>query len=90
MATFVADKFNPRTDPDRPKRGSIILEKGVTYVVRKVSYTTVNRIIRYQGAGADLNGLFKIGDFDARLYKLHITRPAVIWIAWCNKLEEKS
>jgi hypothetical protein len=87
METLVADKFNPRTDPDRPKRGSIIEDKGIKYEVRKVSYTTLGRVIAYRNT--NVNDAIKKCVFDIRLFKMHSTNASVIWIAWGNKVEEK-
>ena len=77
MGSFVAIKFNPRTDSERPKRGDIFEHEGKNYVTKSVSWISLSKVM-HRKSEHPLKG------FDKIFYVQHTTRPAVIWIVWGN------
>ena len=81
MTQFVADKFNPETDEDRPQIGEKIEMPDGVFEIKKVDFITVSDIIKKgENYEPDAEG------FDKVLGKPHKSRPAVIWLVWCNKI----
>jgi len=73
MTTFVASKFNPETDPDRPQLGDA-LPDGRT--IQKVDWRTTRDILAGKAPLED-----EMSDCEM-LCRGHIDRPAVVWYVW--------
>jgi hypothetical protein len=82
---FAASKFDPDNDPDRPVVGSVIEFKGAKWRVGKVGHVTTRVIVEAALKGQDWEPPLDPGEGYARcLTKSHTTRPAVLWLVWCN------
>jgi hypothetical protein len=80
MATFTAIKFNPETDPNRPKIGATTVHQGKTYRIEKVDYVTLGEVMKPGYAEPAHDG------FDIILFDPDKDRPAVYWIIFGNEV----
>ena len=83
MSTFVANRFNPDTDPNRPKIGATTEYKGITYRIEKVDYTTLAEVMKPTFIEPLHYG------FDVVLFEPDKDRPAVYWIVWANDVHKQ-
>lgn len=72
MSTIRISKFNPDTDPDRPKVGDTI--KGKT--IREVDWMLFKDAKKDDPQEKEGLNVFA---------RAHIERPAVMWIAWVGE-----
>lgn len=82
---YVASKFDPETDPDRPQLGEIVViedDNGQSeqYVIMKISYRSVYEMMTLPEPDKD--------GFDQIACRLHAGRPAVVWLCFCNKIKD--
>ena len=78
MTRFIASKFDPENDTDRPIIGSVIDHGGSRYLIRKVGHVLLK----------DIDNEIDVKDCDTYLLKEHSTRMEVCWIVWVNAYEE--
>jgi len=81
MTTEQPKRFDPETDPDRPKIGEVVeIEEGVSYSVAKVRYMTAGEMLRDpKGPSPD--------EFDEVRVRPH-PRFAIYWVVWFNKVTQ--
>ncbi len=84
MSTFIADKFDPDTDPDRPVVGSTIHYQGKDYEIVKVGWKTTKELVEEVLFSAPKHE--ELDGCDEICYKDHITRPFVSWVVWIKKV----
>jgi len=84
MATFVASKFDPETDVDRPVIDSEIEHEGKKWKIVRYIHLLAGEMLDDQPA---LQAKTDKAECDRVLYKEHATRPAVVWVVWLNEVK---
>lgn len=82
MSGFIASKFDPENDPDRPKIGEIVEDEDGPLVVAEVDWLSLRHVVE-GGEEPDSRG------YDKLLTRAHSTRPAVIWLAFCRRVTDE-
>lgn len=77
LMTFTASKFDPLTDPSRPKEGSIIKVRRRLWRIEKVEAIEYRRLINPEESLA-------VGEYDELFFQGHPTR-LVQWACWVRK-----
>lgn len=84
MATFVASKFDPETDPDRPEIGSIVEVEDKKWEVKRVEYALMSDIIKSGFKEPDPSPQERVFN------RSHIDRPAVTWNVFVDEVKEET
>lgn len=84
MPTFVASKFDPENDSDRPVVGEFLTHNDKQYKIAEVSHVMTRDLFRRTGKEVDdYKGHAEI------VFRQHTTRMAVYWMVYCDLVTDQ-
>lgn len=86
MTTFIASKFNPENDEDKPVVGSIIHANNEAWKIMEVSWATASAVLK--DSQKNPPELMALNGFDECFARPHTDRPFVQWLVWANRIPQ--